>query len=63
MNKRVTPPTRFTSPTWGSSPPCKQALKVLRIKAWILPNKSDLEKVLKPYAEYNILWFPMPVNL
>ena len=23
---RVTPPKRVTSPTWGPSPPCKQAL-------------------------------------
>ena len=27
MDKRVTPPKRVTSPTWGSPPPCKQALK------------------------------------
>ena len=27
MNRRVTPPKRVTSPTWGPSPPCKQALK------------------------------------
>ena len=28
MNKRVTPPRRVTSPTWGPPPPCKQALKI-----------------------------------
>ena len=27
MDRRVTPPKRVTSPTWGSSPPCKQALR------------------------------------
>ena len=27
MDRRVTPPKRATSPTWGSPPPCKQALK------------------------------------
>ena len=26
MEKRVTPPKRVTSPTWGPPPPCKQAL-------------------------------------
>ena len=27
MDRRVTPPKRVTSPTWGPLPPCKQALK------------------------------------
>ena len=27
MDRRVTPPKRVTSPTWGSPPPCKQALR------------------------------------
>ena len=26
MERRVTPPKRVTSPTWGPPPPCKQAL-------------------------------------
>ena len=26
MERRVTPPRRVTSPTWGPPPPCKQAL-------------------------------------
>ena len=26
MDRRVTPPERVTSPTWGPPPPCKQAL-------------------------------------
>ena len=26
MDRRVTPPTRVTSPTWGPPPSCKQAL-------------------------------------
>ena len=25
MDRRVTPPKRVTSPTWGPPPPCKQA--------------------------------------
>ena len=27
MDRRVTPPKRDTSPSWGPPPPCKQALK------------------------------------
>ena len=27
MDRRVTPPKRITSPTWGSPSPCKQALR------------------------------------
>ena len=27
MERRVTPPRRVTSPTWGPPPPCKQALR------------------------------------
>ena len=27
MDRRVTPPGRVTSPTWGPLPPCKQALR------------------------------------
>ena len=28
LERRVTPPKRVTSPTWGPPPPCKQAIKV-----------------------------------
>ena len=28
MEKWVTPPKRVTSPTWGPSPPCKQAVRL-----------------------------------
>ena len=31
MDRRVTPPKRVTSPTWGPPPPCKQALRELTI--------------------------------
>ena len=30
MDRRVTPPKRVTSPTWGPPPPCKQALSNLQ---------------------------------
>ena len=26
MDRQVTPPKQLTSPTWGPTPPCKQAL-------------------------------------
>ena len=29
MDRRVTPPKRVTSPTWGPPPPCKQALTIV----------------------------------
>ena len=31
MEKRVTPPKRVTSPTWGPPSPCKQALIFLYV--------------------------------
>ena len=30
MDRRVNPPKRVTSPTWGPPPPCKQALNEVR---------------------------------
>ena len=34
MDRRVTPPKRVTSPSWGPPPPCKQALsRVNPVKA------------------------------
>ena len=33
MDRRVTPPKRVTSPTWGPPPPCKQALKLSSVSA------------------------------
>ena len=30
MDRRVNPPERVTSPTWGPPPPCKQALNEVR---------------------------------
>ena len=31
MDRRVTPPQRVSSPTWGPPPPCKQVLSALRV--------------------------------
>ena len=28
MDRQVTPPKQLTSPTWGPTPPCKQALNL-----------------------------------
>ena len=38
MDRRVTPPKRITLPTWGSPPPCKQALRLFFL--WYLPART-----------------------
>ena len=60
MDRRVTPPKRVTSSTWGPPPPCKQALrtdtshhgKVIKIGLWVkcCPRcrKLDLEREKMP---------------
>ena len=40
MDRRVTPPKRVTSPTWGPPPPCKQALR-LRVVDKMWPSSVD----------------------
>ena len=40
MNRRVTPPKRVNSPTWGPSPPCKQTLR------WRLISEGSLNVFL-----------------
>ena len=37
MDRRITPPKRVTSPTWGPPPPCKQALRLI-FQVWCLKN-------------------------
>ena len=32
MYRRVTPPKWVTSPTWGPSPPCKEALSRVALR-------------------------------
>ena len=42
MDRRVTPPGRVTSLTWGPPPPCKQALNFLwltTIEIWHEPHQ------------------------
>ena len=36
MERRVTPPRRVTSPTWGPPPPCKHALKHTVVATFII---------------------------
>ena len=49
MDRRVTPPKRVTSPTWGPPPPCKQALTLILITAH---SSSDLVEVRKLQSLY-----------
>ena len=44
MDRRVTPPKRVTSPSWGPPHPCKQALRCVsfsQLHMMIYRNKSD----------------------
>ena len=63
MDRRVTPPKRVTSPTWGPPPPCKQALseKLLICKQFFLfrhANKIHFHKkdFEKPRFESESFW-------
>ena len=38
MNRRVTPPERVTSPTWGPPPPCKQAISADEQRFYLLQH-------------------------
>ena len=43
MDRRVTPPKRVTSPTWGPPPPCKQALNLPAMLELIHEQKSFIK--------------------
>ena len=49
MDRRVTPPERVTSPTWGLLPPCKQVLNenvITRLKsACVLKTETNVWNV------------------
>ena len=45
MDRRVTPPKQVTTPTWGPSPPSKQALK----KTFSLVNLPSVRLFTVPY--------------
>ena len=59
MDRRVTPPERVTSPSWGPPPPCKQALigSALALseikKVCCKPNHSSLSSMI---IEAAFLW-------
>ena len=40
MDRRVTPPKRVTSLTWGPPPPCKQALTILTARSAISKDRT-----------------------
>ena len=43
MDRRVTPPKRVTSPSWGPPPPCKQALRILSLIPFLfILKKNDI---------------------
>ena len=51
MGKRVTPPKRVTSPTWGPPPPCKQALSRTGLfggPGWHIATKKNTQKQYPP---------------
>ena len=45
MERRVTPPRRVTSPTWGPPPPCKQALKDEQVITFLLSVFMPIEVI------------------
>ena len=55
MERRVTPPRRFTSAPWGPPPPCTQALKwVVIIGKKVVPCRNRLGTVPK-------IWRALPI--
>ena len=51
MDRRVTPPKRVTSPTWGSSPPCKQALN--QESTFMFTRNTWNKRMDKPKRRYH----------
>ena len=58
MDRRVTPPKRVTSPTWGPPPPCKQALReVLRQQVRQSVNFiSTVIIIFLSFTSFTIIW-------
>ena len=46
MERRVTPPRRVTSPTWGPPPQCKQTLNKPRNKSDNFPKNANSNVIL-----------------
>ena len=54
MDRRVTPPKRVTSPTWGPSPTCKQALKVaFSVKTTLMSLGCNIPRNAMPFDTLN----------
>ena len=68
MDRRVTPPKRVTSPTWGSPPHCKPALssshssefKCLYAQSMILLHEDPPMQILQQRVLLGILSFHHP---
>ena len=45
MDRRVTPPKRVTTPTWGPPPPCKQALNQFESLFYRCTNEESVNKL------------------
>ena len=45
MDRRVTPPKRVTTPTWGPPPPCKQALNQFESLFYRCTNQESVNKL------------------
>ena len=58
MDRRVTPPKRVTSPTWGPPPPCKQALNYVQGSyLQVLPFPSSRTLTIKTrLSAKHFLW-------
>ena len=50
MDKRVTPPKRVTSPTWGPPPPRKQALRSTSVVTGMLISSIFIKVHLVTFA-------------
>ena len=50
MDRRVTPPKRITSPTWGPPPPCKQAFKLVDV--WTVVTIDYVTWKIVPKLDY-----------
>ena len=61
MDRRVTPPKRVTSPTWGPPPLCKQALREVLIIFWmkfLYDNAKNQSLVMKHLKENDEMLTP-----
>jgi len=47
MDRWVIPPTRVTSPTWGTPPPCKQTLSKVQMLGSDFKEEREREKKTK----------------